>query len=108
MSALEDALAFQLEAVGLPFVREVRFHPTRRWRLDFANAEKMLAIEVQGGLWIHGAHTTGKGVSRDIEKYNEAVRLGWVILYATRKTIESGECLALVEEIWEQKSYEEN
>ena len=103
MSQLEDDLAFQLRAVDLDFTREVRFHPKRKWLMDFANADKKLAIEVQGGLWVGGAHTTGRGVTRDIEKMNEAVRLGWMILYATKETIESGECLALVEEMWGQR-----
>ncbi len=103
-SELEDTLDFQLKAVSLPFVREHRFHPTRRWRFDFANKERKLAIEVQGGLWLKkGGHTSGKGVTRDIEKYNEALRLGWMILYATATTIKSGEALSLVKEMWKQR-----
>lgn len=100
-SDLEQLLAFQLKAIGLPFIREHRFHPTRKWRFDFANAERRLAVEVQGGLWQKGGHTSGQGVTRDIQKHNEALRLGWMILYATRETIESGEFLRLVEEMWE-------
>ena len=103
MSDLEDTLAFQLKAVHLPFVREYAFHPTRRWRFDLANVEKKLAIEVQGGIWSRGAHTTGTGVTRDIEKHNEAVRLGWMVLYATKETIEGGEALSLIEEMWRQR-----
>ena len=103
-SDIEDTLAFQLKAIGFPFVREHRFHPTRMWRFDFANGSRKIAIEVQGGLWLKkGGHTSGKGVTRDIEKHNEAVRMGWIILYATRETVESGEFLNLLEVIWGQR-----
>ena len=36
MSQLEEMFVFQLKAVGMPDpVREYKFHPDRRWRLDF-------------------------------------------------------------------------
>jgi hypothetical protein len=105
VSTIEDALAFQLTAAGIPFEREVRFHPTRRWRWDFVISPSVppghkLAVEVQGGLWMRrGGHTTGAGIGRDIEKHNFGVALSWVILYGTKANIESGELLALIEEM---------
>lgn len=38
------------------------------------------ALEVEGGIWTRGAHGRGSGIVRDIEKYNEAVALGWKVL----------------------------
>ncbi len=101
MSELEEALWMQICALGLPEPeREFRFHNTRRWRFDFAWPDKKIAIEVQGGLWRGGSHVTSRGVSRDIEKHNHAVELGWTILYATRETITSGEALRLIERVF--------
>ena len=65
------------------WVAEYRFHPTRRWRFDFANLERMIAVEVEGGVWTGGRHTRGKGFEGDIEKYNCGVALGWRILRTT-------------------------
>lgn len=62
---------------------EVRFHPTRRWRFDFADPETMMALEIEGGVWTGGRHTRGKGFLRDIEKYNTATSLGWRIFRTT-------------------------
>lgn len=58
-------------------VRELHFHPTRRWRFDFAFPSRKVAIEVSG----RGRHQTVVGVRNDSEKNNAAVRLGWVVLY---------------------------
>ena len=61
-------------------VREYRFHSKRKWRLDFAFVPEKLAVEIQGGAWIKGAHNTAIGQQRDLEKQREAVKLGWRIL----------------------------
>lgn len=50
MSAPEDLLAFQLRASKIACEREFRFHPTRRWRFDFAWQPEKLAVEVEGGI----------------------------------------------------------
>jgi len=101
VSALEDMLALQLRACGLQFRREYRFHPRRRWRFDFAWPERLVAVEVQGGIWVKSGHTTGTGIRRDIEKHNAAVMMGWRVLYATRDMIESGEALRVIADVLE-------
>lgn len=68
-------------AEGLPApVTEHKFHPTRRWRFDYAWIEQRVALEVEGGVWTGGRHTRGAGFVKDMEKYNEAVCLGWRII----------------------------
>lgn len=49
---------------------EVLLIPTRKYRVDFAHLISKTVIEVQGGVWGRGAHSTGKGLNRDYEKYN--------------------------------------
>lgn len=77
--------------------REYRFHPTRRWRFDFAWPSIKLAMEIDGGTWAgKSGHNSGAGIARDIEKINEAVILGWRVLRATTNMAKSGEALMLV------------
>ena len=66
------------QMIGSPgCVFEYRFHPTRRWRFDLAYPDERIAIEIEGGAFTGGAHTRGPGYANDMEKYNEAQRLGW-------------------------------
>lgn len=70
-----------LAAAGLPApVFEYRFHPVRRWRFDVAWPDRMVALEIEGGVFTGGRHTRGKGYSADMEKYNEAAARGWTVL----------------------------
>ena len=64
-------------------VPEYQFHPTRKWRFDYAWPLHMLALEVEGGIWTQGRHTRGAGALKDMEKYSEAAILGWRLLYVT-------------------------
>lgn len=71
-----------LKAHGLPSpVEEYHFHPTRKWRFDYAWVEQKVAIEQQGGIWRRrgGAHT-GLGHLRDLMKLNTAQIMGWIVL----------------------------
>lgn len=65
---------------------EYKFHPVRRWRFDLAHPETKTAIEIEGGIWTKGRHTRPIGYIKDMEKYNAAIELGWVILrYSTEQ-----------------------
>ena len=102
MSDLEDELAFQLKAAKIPFEREVRCHPVRRWRLDFLVEGTKIAVEVQGGIWSGGRHTTG-AVEKEYEKENTALLMGYKILKVTAKHIRSGQALEWVETMLEKE-----
>lgn len=80
-----------LEHHGLPEpVTEFRFHPTRRFRFDYAWPAYAVALEVEGGAFVGGRHTRGAGFRADVEKYNEAARLGWTVA----RTLPEGLCSA--------------
>lgn len=66
---------------------EYRFHSSRRWRFDFAHIESNTAIEINGGIWNKGGHSSGNGLLRDYEKLNEAVFLGWSVFQLARSQI---------------------
>jgi len=96
--ALERILRFHLRAAGLDdgLAEQVRFHPTRRWRFDFAWPAELLAVEVDGGLYVRGRHSRPGGQRGDMEKANEAILAGWRVLRVTREHLRSGEALGWI------------
>jgi len=74
-------------AFGLPVpVPEYKFHPTRRWRIDAAWPDVLLACEVNGGVYTQGRHTRGTGYAADMENRNALNMQGWTVLeYEPRK-----------------------
>jgi len=48
----------------------------------------MLAMEVNGGLFIQGGHSRGASYWADTEKYNEATLMGWRVLVVTPSMLE--------------------
>jgi len=106
MSRLEDILEFHLTALKLPaFEREYLFHPTRKWRFDFAWPDRLLAVECEGltAPNTKSRHTTNEGFSEDCVKYNAAALLGWTVLRYTLPMIQSGEALQQIEEALQQE-----
>lgn len=87
------------EAFGLPEpVSEYRFHPTRKWRIDWyfeANGRRV-ALEVEGGVWTQGRHTRGSGFVKDMEKYNAISAAGIALLRVTPERLLKTETLELV------------
>ena len=94
-SDLEAALALHLRANDFPeWETEHRFHPKRKWRFDFAWPEQRVALEVQGGIHMaKSGHNTAAGITRDCEKANEAVVLGWKVLSVTADQIHDGSAI---------------
>ena len=97
MSQPEETFAYQVNILGLPApIREYRFHPTRRWRSDFAWINYRLLVEIEGGVWTQGRHTRGTGYQSDIEKYNTAQLEGWIVLRFTPSMVEDGSAISQV------------
>ena len=86
-----EALLFQFQLSGLPAPeREYLFHPKRKWRFDFAWPDLLIAVEVEGGIWVGGRHVRGKGYEDDCMKYNEAQIAGWMVLRFTPGMLKRG------------------
>lgn len=95
-SKLEVELARQLTLAQIPFIQELSPIPGRKFRFDFAC--KNLLIEVQGGIWTKGGHSSGAGISRDCEKGNLAVIHGWRVLHVTSEQIKNGLALRWIQQ----------
>jgi len=94
---LETELLFQMRAAQLPEPeRQFRFGP--RWIVDFGFPPEQVLIEVQGGSWIGGRHTRGKGYADDCRRLHRAQMLGWHMIFVTGDMIQSGEALQMIEE----------
>jgi very-short-patch-repair endonuclease len=85
----EEILAQHLTVFKIPFTREYKFHPKRKWRFDFM-LERNIAIEVEGATWSGGRHTRGSGYIKDLEKYNQAALMGFVVLRFTTEQVMNG------------------
>jgi very-short-patch-repair endonuclease len=90
MSALASKFVLLWKAAGGPeLTPEHKFHPTRKWRFDFALPDYKLAIEIDGGAFLPlgGRHGRGMGMVKDCEKYRAAADLGWRVWRFSPKCI---------------------
>lgn len=89
-----------LKSVGMELpVPEFIFHPTRKWRFDFAWPDHYIALEVEGGIFIGGRHSRGVGMQQDFTKYNEAAILGWRIIKVVPKELISSQTIKLLQKL---------
>lgn len=96
-SEIEEELYLQIKAEKLPTPdRELRFHPKRRFRFDFAWLNYMIAAEVEGGIWSGGRHVRGSGFRSDCEKYNLAALAGWKVYRFTSDMVRDGTAIEIL------------
>jgi hypothetical protein len=109
-SPLELVLRNRIERAGLPAPwvnpnpnskkpHEYRFSEGRQWRFDFAWPDRHVACEVEGGGWVGGRHVRGKGFAQDLEKYNAAAMMGWVVIRVDGRMIEDGRAVKYLESL---------
>ncbi len=80
-SRLEKHFEMLWRAQGGPELeKELRFHPVRKWRADFAHLPSRTLIEIEGGIYVNGRHNRGAGFAADLEKYLEAALGGWRVV----------------------------
>lgn len=67
------------------YVEELKFHPVRKFRFDWAIPSLKIGIEYEGVISKKSRHTTINGYTTDCVKYNLATTHGWKILRYTAK-----------------------
>jgi hypothetical protein len=89
-----DRFLSQVARAGLPTPEtEFQFLVNRKWRFDYAWPDLMLALEREGGAWVAGRHTRGKGFQNDLQKYLAATVAGWTVLRVDLEMIETGQAI---------------
>lgn len=130
-ATLCDLLSKQLQMVGAPVYRweghpdgEYRFHPTRRWRLDFYFPGFDMAIEVDGGVESHRRHTqtnsdgsstykqsrhlTPQGYEGDCIKLYHAGLAGIFVIRVTSNMVKNNQAIAMAMSALQSKGWSHN
>lgn len=89
---------------GVEVVKEFRFHPTRKWRFDYAFPSLKVAVEVDGGVWTGGRHINPAGYVNDMEKLNNAASMGWLVLRITTDDRFASKTYELIKQTLEQRT----
>lgn len=88
---------------GLPFLREQTIPPWESWAVerkalglakvrrpyvgDFVWPDARVVVEIQGGTWKKGGHSSGTGIQRDAIKALTAAAGGWVVVGLTAEMV---------------------
>lgn len=101
VAQLEPHCRRDADMLGWEVRTEHQFHPTRKWRVDVCLMNHYrhmpIAIEIDGGAWTGGRHTSGAGFIKDLEKMNALTECGWRVLRFTPQQVRTGEALAQIE-----------
>lgn len=107
----ERGFEFQCRAYRLPPVHPqfVLQHSTgelaektgrpRIWRFDFAFVEHKVIVEIDGGVWVGGAHAHPVDITRNMAKRNDAALAGFIVLAFTPKQVKKGEAIAFTQRV---------
>ena len=80
--------------------REVKFHPVRKWRFDFAWPAYRVAVEIDGGTWVGAkSHASGPGIEADKDKHNAAVERGWRLLRFTSPDLRGAQVIKTIQQV---------
>lgn len=82
-------------------IPEWRFHPVRRWRLDYFWPKHKVAVEINGGIWSRGRHTRGGGFLGDMTKLNYAQQMGIRVFQFTPQELKNGICQTFMKNVFE-------
>lgn len=104
---------FQCKHLGLPPVfAQWRFarseQPkirTSRWRCDFVFPDQQVMVEIDGGIWIKGAHSHPQDIIRNMSKGNDAILLGFAVLHFTPTEVKSGHAIQFTERVLQAKGW---
>lgn len=64
-----------------------------RWFFDFAWPQYGVIVEIDGGIWVGGAHAHPLDLTRNMEKRNDAAINGFLLLSFTPDQVKKGEAI---------------
>ena len=116
-TALEKAFALALQRFRLPpAVEQLKFalDVERKWAFDFAWPQFLVAVELNGivsgfcnGRTVDcGGHGTVVGRTRDMDKGNAAILLGWSVLVFSQSHVSSGDAIIVTQRVLVSKGWE--
>lgn len=107
--------AFVVQCLGLrlpPMLVQWRFtnskHPNtaaRKWRCDFVFPEYFVMVEIDGGIWIKGAHGHPIDIIRNMAKQNDAMLLGFTVLRFTPAEARNGRAVTFTQTVLKGKGW---
>lgn len=98
-------LIIAVEHAGFPRPKpEHKFHPDRKWAFDLCWVDGFkVAFEREGGIWRRipckcgkslnvyiSRHRSPEGYEKDLDKYNAAASMGYLIVRGTARSIQDG------------------
>ncbi len=96
--SLECAFETQVRQAGLPEPeREVKLNSSSAHRWDFVWPRYRLAVEINGGIWKLGGHSTGRGIQRDQLKLTLATLAGYRSLQFDAGAVNDGTAVMAVQ-----------
>ena len=79
---IEQVLA---ELFAPPHYSHYKFHPERKWQMDFAWVDQKIYLEYEGK-----GHSHWNRYHSDVDKYNAAFMRGWRLFRITFKMLDDG------------------
>jgi len=83
-------------------------HPnsaSRKWRADCVFPDYKLICEIDGGIWIRGAHGHPTDIIRNMTKQNDAMLLGFTVLRFTPAEVRSGHAVEFAQKVLQSKGW---
>lgn len=84
-----------------PLLRDYIFAPNERdFEIDAYHEKSRVGIEINGGTWTVGGHSTGAGIRRDCQKILLAAVYGIQIIPITGDMLSQKEIAITIDQIW--------
>jgi very-short-patch-repair endonuclease len=106
----EREFAFQCRTYRLPLLKaQMRLERSdqelrkdgrpRVWVFDFVFVNHGIIVEIDGGVWIGGAHGHPLDLTRNMKKRNDAALAGYLILAFTPREVKIGHAIAFTQRV---------
>ena len=80
-------------------------NPKRMWVFDRIFPDFKLIIEIDGGIWIAGAHGHPVDITRNMTKQNDAALLGFQLLRFTPREAKNGHAITFTQRVLHTKGW---